>query len=96
MSALRTDHGALRRWPSYEVCVTLGDALPSHDFPLLARLYLEGKLELERTVTRTIALDQVEDAFRQMHTGNVIRSVIALEQATGAGRHVRKRDAMTP
>lgn len=55
-----------------------GDALPSHDFPLLAQLYLEGKLNLDSMVTRTIGLEDVEDAFHQMETGDVIRSVILL------------------
>ena len=53
-----------------------GDALPSHDFPLLAQLYLDGQLNLDSMVTRTIGLEDVEDAFHQMETGNVIRSVI--------------------
>jgi S-(hydroxymethyl)mycothiol dehydrogenase len=53
-----------------------GDALPSHDFPLMARLYLDGKLKLDEMVTRTISLADVEDAFHEMETGNVIRSVI--------------------
>jgi S-(hydroxymethyl)mycothiol dehydrogenase len=55
-----------------------GDALPSHDFPLMAQLYLEGKLELDGMVTRRIGLEDVEDAFHEMETGNVIRSVIML------------------
>jgi len=55
-----------------------GDALPSHDFPLLAQLYLEGKLDLDSMVTRKIKLEEVEDAFHEMETGNVIRSVIML------------------
>lgn len=55
-----------------------GDALPSHDFPLLADLYLKGQLELDSMVTRTIGLEDVEDAFHEMETGNVIRSVILL------------------
>ncbi len=53
-----------------------GDALPSHDFPLLAQLYLEGKLDLDNMVTKVIGLEDVEEAFHEMHTGNVIRSVI--------------------
>lgn len=53
-----------------------GDALPSHDFPLLAQLYLQGQLDLDAMVTRTIGLDEVEDAFHAMETGDVIRSVI--------------------
>ena len=55
-----------------------GDALPSHDFPLLAGLYLNGKLELDSMVTGKITLDDVEDAFHEMETGDVIRSVIML------------------
>lgn len=55
-----------------------GDALPSHDFPMLADLYLKGQLELDSMVTRTIGLEDVEDAFHEMETGNVIRSVILL------------------
>lgn len=53
-----------------------GDALPSNDFPLLAQLYLQGKLDLDRMVTKEIELGDVEKAFEEMETGNVIRSVI--------------------
>jgi S-(hydroxymethyl)mycothiol dehydrogenase len=56
-----------------------GDALPSHDFPLMAQLYLEGKLNLDSMVTRKIGLDDVEEAFHEMETGNVIRSVIMFD-----------------
>ncbi|HVT12653.1 MAG TPA: alcohol dehydrogenase catalytic domain-containing protein [Fimbriimonadaceae bacterium] len=55
-----------------------GDTLPSHDFPLLADFYLNGLLELDRMITRKITLDDVEDAFHEMETGDVIRSVIVL------------------
>jgi S-(hydroxymethyl)mycothiol dehydrogenase len=55
-----------------------GDCLPSHDFPLLAQLYLEKKLNLDDMITRKIRLNDVEDAFHEMETGNVIRSVIVL------------------
>jgi S-(hydroxymethyl)mycothiol dehydrogenase len=55
-----------------------GDALPSHDFPLMASLYLDGKLNLDSMITRKIKLDEVEDAFHEMETGDVIRSVIML------------------
>jgi S-(hydroxymethyl)mycothiol dehydrogenase len=66
-------------WNKAALCVChAGDTLPSHDFPLLARLYLEGRLNLDSMVTRKIGLDDVEDAFHEMETGNVIRSVIVL------------------
>ena len=53
-----------------------GDALPSHDFPLLAQLYLSGQLKLDEMVTQTITLNDVNAAFEAMHHGDVIRSVI--------------------
>jgi S-(hydroxymethyl)mycothiol dehydrogenase len=53
-----------------------GDCLPSRDFPLLVDLHLQGRLPLERFVSETIALDQVEDAFAAMGRGDVLRSVV--------------------
>ncbi|MET9337093.1 S-(hydroxymethyl)mycothiol dehydrogenase [Nonomuraea sp. NPDC003804] len=55
-----------------------GDCLPSRDFPMLIDLYLQGRLPLDRFVSETIALDQVEDAFARMHRGEVLRSVVTL------------------
>ena len=55
-----------------------GDCLPSRDFPLLVELSLQGRLPLDRFVTETIGLDQVEDAFRKMERGEVLRSVVVL------------------
>ena len=53
-----------------------GDALPSHDFPLLAQLYLDGQLKLDEMVTAKIGLHEVNEAFHAMETGDVLRSVI--------------------
>ena len=53
-----------------------GDALPSHDFPLLAQLYLQGHLKLDEMVTNKISIHDVNEAFHAMHDGDVIRSVI--------------------
>ena len=53
-----------------------GDCLPSRDFPLLIDLHLQGRLPLDKFVSETIALDQVEDAFAAMHRGDVLRSVV--------------------
>ncbi|MGZ4610625.1 MAG: S-(hydroxymethyl)mycothiol dehydrogenase [Actinomycetes bacterium] len=54
-----------------------GDCLPSRDFPALIDLYLEGRLDLDRFVSETIGLDEVESAFDKMHRGEVLRSVVA-------------------
>ena len=53
-----------------------GDCLPSRDFPMLIDLYLQGRLDLDRFVSETIALDDVESSFHKMERGEVLRSVV--------------------
>jgi S-(hydroxymethyl)mycothiol dehydrogenase len=55
-----------------------GDCLPTRDFPMLIDLYLQGRFDLDRFVSETIALDEVEDAFHKMERGEVLRSVVRL------------------
>ncbi|MEP6624874.1 MAG: S-(hydroxymethyl)mycothiol dehydrogenase, partial [Acidimicrobiia bacterium] len=55
-----------------------GDCLPSRDFPMLIDLYLQGRLPLDKFVSETISLDDVEDAFHRMEQGEVLRSVVVL------------------
>jgi S-(hydroxymethyl)mycothiol dehydrogenase len=55
-----------------------GDCLPSRDFPLLVDLHLQGRLPLDKFVSETIPLDQVEAAFAKMQRGEVLRSVVVL------------------
>jgi S-(hydroxymethyl)mycothiol dehydrogenase len=55
-----------------------GDCLPDRDFPMLTDLHLQGRLPLEKFVSETIALDQVEEAFAKMQRGEVLRSVVML------------------
>jgi S-(hydroxymethyl)mycothiol dehydrogenase len=53
-----------------------GDCLPSRDFPLLAEWYRQGRLNLDKVVTRTVTLDETEEAFEAMQRGETLRSVI--------------------
>jgi S-(hydroxymethyl)mycothiol dehydrogenase len=55
-----------------------GDCLPTRDFPMLIDLYLQGRLDLDKFVSETISLDQVEEAFHRMERGEVLRSVVLL------------------
>jgi S-(hydroxymethyl)mycothiol dehydrogenase len=55
-----------------------GDCLPERDFPTLISLYLQGRLPLDKFVSERIGLDQIEDAFHKMHSGEVLRSVVVL------------------
>jgi Zn-dependent alcohol dehydrogenase len=56
-----------------------GDTIPVYDFPVLARYYLDGRLDLDAMVSKTVGLADVEAAFDDMAAGRVIRSVIVFE-----------------
>jgi len=55
-----------------------GDCLPDRDFPMLVDLHLQGRLPLDKFVSETIGLDDVEEAFAKMGRGEVLRSVVTL------------------
>jgi NDMA-dependent alcohol dehydrogenase len=54
----------------------LGSADLRADVPHLIELYQRGELLLDELVTRTIRLDQVNDGFAALSTGDVARTVI--------------------
>lgn len=53
-----------------------GDCNPLFDIPNLLGLYRSGDLKLDELVTRTYALDEVNDAYRDLNAGKNIRGVI--------------------
>jgi S-(hydroxymethyl)mycothiol dehydrogenase len=55
-----------------------GDCLPDRDFPTLVSLCLQGRLPLERFVSERIGINDIEEAFHKMHSGEVLRSVVIL------------------
>jgi S-(hydroxymethyl)mycothiol dehydrogenase len=56
-----------------------GDCLPTRDFPMLAEWYRQGKLNIDKIVSRTISLDETEAAFDAMKRGETLRSVIVFD-----------------
>jgi S-(hydroxymethyl)mycothiol dehydrogenase len=58
-----------------------GDCLPERDFPMLVELHLQGRLPLDKFVSETISLDDVEHAFEKMEAGEVLRSVVTLRSS---------------
>lgn len=57
-----------------------GDCLPTRDFPMLASWYEQGTLDLDGLVSRTISLDETEEAFEAMKRGETLRSVILFDE----------------
>jgi S-(hydroxymethyl)glutathione dehydrogenase / alcohol dehydrogenase len=53
-----------------------GSANPSRDFPLYAELYHRGLLDLDRLVSRTYPLEQINEAYADMLSGEVARGLI--------------------
>ncbi len=53
-----------------------GTANTARDFPLYANLYLQGKLDLDRLISRRYPLVQINEAYADMLSGEVARGVI--------------------
>lgn len=53
-----------------------GSSNVQKDVPKLVKLYQDGELKLDELISHTISLEDVNDAFETMKTGEVARSVI--------------------
>ena len=49
------------------------------DMPRLVDMYMAGKLKLDQMISRRIKLEQINDAFAEMKTGAIARSVIIFD-----------------
>ncbi len=58
-----------------------GAGRPHHDVPLFVDLYLAGRLELDRLVTRTYPLAAVQQAIDDLHHGDLARGVLEVTEA---------------
>jgi alcohol dehydrogenase len=55
-----------------------GSSKPERDFPLTLDLYRTGRLPLDRLVSHTLPLDEVEHGFELMRSGDALRVVLDL------------------
>lgn len=53
-----------------------GSANPARDFPLYATLYQRGLLDLNRLISKTYKLDQINRAYADMLSGEIARGII--------------------
>lgn len=56
-----------------------GAARPQRDFPMLAELYLSGRLKIDELITRHYALDDFDHALDDLRAGHLARGVFAME-----------------
>jgi alcohol dehydrogenase len=57
----------------------LGSAVPQRDVPVFEQLWREGKLPLERLVSREITLDEINEGMDTLASGTAIRQVIRFD-----------------
>lgn len=57
----------------------LGSAVPSRDIPKFEQLWREGKLPLERLISDTIELDEINEGMDALSAGTVLRQVIEFD-----------------
>ncbi|MEN5074197.1 alcohol dehydrogenase catalytic domain-containing protein [Isoptericola cucumis] len=54
----------------------LGSAVPARDIPTFAQWWREGRLPVERLISRRIRLDEINDAMDELADGRAVRQVI--------------------
>ena len=63
--------------PKVGIAVTHGgDTIPQQDFPFLAQAALDGKLDLDRFVTKIVSLDEAWNALEELHAPTGVRTVV--------------------
>jgi S-(hydroxymethyl)glutathione dehydrogenase/alcohol dehydrogenase len=55
---------------------TQGDIRPSVDVPRYVDLYMDGKLPIHKLITKRCKLDEINEAYRALEKGEVIRTII--------------------
>jgi Zn-dependent alcohol dehydrogenase len=53
-----------------------GSVRPNLDFPKLVDLYLQGRLKIDQLVSRTYKLDEINEGFTALRSGQVARGVV--------------------
>ena len=55
---------------------TQGDMIPQIDIPRYIDLFMAGKLPIDKLITKTYKLDQINEAFEALEKGEAIKSII--------------------
>ena len=57
----------------------IGSCVPSRDIPAFIQLYRQGRLPVERLVTKTLGLADINEAMDELADGRAVRQVITFE-----------------
>ena len=69
----------LFEWDKLYINPLYGSCRPQRDFPLLLDLYRRGELPLQAMVTRRYPLDELDQAFKDMHAGTNAKGVLVFD-----------------
>jgi S-(hydroxymethyl)glutathione dehydrogenase/alcohol dehydrogenase len=53
-----------------------GSVRPDIDFPKLVDLYLDGRLKIDELISRTYKLEDINEGFTALRSGQVARGVV--------------------
>ena len=56
--------------------VYMGSTTAKRDIPMIAKLYLEGRYELDSLISKEIALDEVNEGYEALRDSSITRVVI--------------------
>lgn len=56
-----------------------GSVQPDRDFPMIADLYMQKKIDLDSLISRTYRLEDINEGFEQLREGGVARGVVVFD-----------------
>lgn len=73
--------------------VSTGSTNIRHGIPMFARLYLDGRFDVDDLISREIPLAAIDDAYTELEKGEIARSVITSfrGRTTAVVRSARRR-----
>lgn len=63
----------------------LGSCIPSRDIPAYIKLYQSGRLPVDKLMTHTLQLSEINEAFERLAKGDAIRQIITLNGRSDVG-----------
>lgn len=57
----------------------LGGCVPSRDIPAYIQLYKSGRLDVDKLITHTLSLNEINEGFERLAAGNAIRQIVVFD-----------------
>jgi alcohol dehydrogenase len=57
----------------------IGTCVPARDLPRFVALYRAGRLPVDRLMSGRLRLEDINDGFDRLHTGEAVRQVVVFD-----------------